>query len=268
MVSQINMPDAERHAALLAEADKELAKLANDASRYVEARGRAASPSASPPIQREPCAAENSDVDPPPLSRGGSRPIRRFTLAFLLGVAATLGWQSYGYRATERLAVYAPQLASLHSANMSSTQPEQPSTTPDSGNPPSTAELEHSHAATNNTLPQAAAPDDPPPYPEILQRLEGIAGDIGEMRAIGQEVAELKAIIQRLAAGQRTITNDLSKVQEVQEQIQRQAAASPARLGSQVRRSEPIQATSPEASRSPSPGTLPPPPPRPPLPLR
>jgi hypothetical protein len=263
MVSQINTPDPQR---LLAEADKELAKLAQEASRYADKKARVgiASAPASSPIQVEPPTSEESDVERPPLSRRTSRPIKGFMLAFLLGVAATLAWQSYGHLATESLAAYAPQLAWLHSAKepVPPRLPEQPRSSPAPGSVVPTAELERAEASTNDAAIQAAAPAD-----LLLQRLGAIVADMGEMRDVGRDVAELKTIVERLVAGQQAIASDLAKVQEGQEQIQRRTA-SPPRAVTQVRRPEPVQTTSPEASTPQSPGTLPPPRPRPPMPLR
>jgi hypothetical protein len=188
-------------------------------------------------------------------------------MTFLLGVAATLGWQSYGYVATERLAPFAPELASLLLPSMPSEQAEKSG---DSTGPvvlPLTAELEQ-QGGTNSSSTQAPAQAQALPYLEIIQRLEAIIRDVGEMRGNSREVAEMKAIVQSLAAGQRAITSDLAKLQEAQALFQARAAQSPPRQGSQTRGLEPVQRTPPATSSIQSPGALPPPPPRPPMPLR
>jgi hypothetical protein len=270
MVSQINMPDAQRHAALLADAEAELAKLAFDASRYVDKKaGRGAvSSSTSPPVRLEPLASERHNVVPLPRGRGSPLSIRRFTMTFLLGVAATLGWQSYGSVATERLAPFAPELASLLLPAMPSEHAEKSGGSTGPVVLPLTAELEQ-QGGTNSSSTQAPAPAEAPPYREIIQRLEAIIRDVGEMRGNSREVTEMKAIVQSLAVGQRAITSDLAKLQEAQALFQARAAQSSSpRQGSQTRGLEPVQRTPPATSSIQSPGALPPPPPRPPMPLR
>jgi hypothetical protein len=62
----------------------------------------------------------------PSLGKGASRVLARFVIAFCIGVAATLAWQSYGDAAREMIANSSPQLRWLapQGAPFAQTQPD------------------------------------------------------------------------------------------------------------------------------------------------
>lgn len=72
---------------------------------------------AEPRFGRRPMAASTHSLPParkrPSLVRRMFRALTRFSIAVLIGVGATLGWQAYGDTAREMLAAQAPELARL-----------------------------------------------------------------------------------------------------------------------------------------------------------
>src|SRR5215204_5742021 len=70
-----------------------------------------------PRFGRRPTTASIHPLPParrrPSIGRRVFRALTRFCIAVLIGVGATLGWQSYGDVAREMLAARAPELASL-----------------------------------------------------------------------------------------------------------------------------------------------------------
>jgi hypothetical protein len=132
--------------------------------------------------------------EPPPAKRHRRRSsgsFSRFVLSFAIGVAATLGWQSYGDTARQVVAGYYPQLGWL--------------------------------------APRAAAAQTPadgaafPASPAADQDIKNLAADLAAMR---QRVDQLAA---QIAAGQDQMTRDISaRVQAAQRDIlDRIATASP-----------------------------------------
>src|SRR6201981_2464386 len=73
----------------------------------------------SRPIERSPRRQQQVARDGPSIGRRMFRFVTRFTIAVLIGVGATLSWQSYGDVAGEMLAARAPTLAWLVSISTS-----------------------------------------------------------------------------------------------------------------------------------------------------
>ena len=73
----------------------------------------------SRPIERSPRRKQQVARDGPSIGRRMFRFVTRFTIAVLIGVGATLSWQSYGDVAGEMLAARAPTLAWLVSISTS-----------------------------------------------------------------------------------------------------------------------------------------------------
>ena len=272
MGSPVSQPDAKHRDALLAQADEELAKLAEEAARYASGKGRLEQPtsSGSGAIELNPRQVDVAKEERPSLSRRASRSLKHFLLAFLIGVATTLGWQSYSDLAKERLAAYFPELGWLQPVKARS--PQAAPYAAGTGNPASsqvpTSETEPGQSPANDTTAQIAAPVEANFSPEILRNLRTISDEIAKLGQIGHDIAELKAAVERLAVAQKTIGNNLEKAQEAQERNRRRTAAQPARpTSSSQRRPEPMQAQSSESPRPATPGPLPAPSPRPPMPL-
>ncbi len=106
------------------------------------------------------------------------RAVTRFTMAVLLGVGATLGWQSYGDAATEMLAAQAPTLA-----YMLSVLPTKPPTAAAAAGPaPQLEPLASNLAAMRQSVDQLAARQD-----QMVQRiatLQAVEEDIRQRISI------------------------------------------------------------------------------------
>jgi hypothetical protein len=158
-----------------------------------------------------------------------------FLITFCIGVAATLGWQSYSDAAREMIASSYPQLGWLA-----------PKPAPTAQNAPETNAL--------------AAPDAPPPD----QQFEAISHDLDAVRqsidrvAVSQEqmtrsvdkiAASQEQItrgVDRIAAGQEQMTREITKLQEIEQYVLYKNSESP-----------PPPVPAPARSRAPRPSPVP-----------
>lgn len=115
----------------------------------------------------------------PSISRRVFRTVVRFAFAVLVGVGATLGWQSYGDRASPMIKTWAPSLTWLL--------------------PGSTA------------APPAAAT-----LPELVEQLKPMSLDLAIVR---RSLEQLAANQNQLAAKQDVLAQNLAALQEVEQEV-------------------------------------------------
>ncbi len=148
----------------------------------------------SPSVQADLNGGQFSS-SPPSLGKRASRTLARFLIAFCIGVAATLAWQSYGDMAREMIANLHPQLGWLA---------------------PQAARL-------TKTAPNTVAPAAPAALsPELLQ-LNAMAASLAAVR---QNVDQLAA---QLAAGQQQTAGDIANLRAAYQDILHKISAPPPR---------------------------------------
>ena len=121
------------------------------------------------------------------MTRRGSRGFGRFLLAVLIGVAATLAWQSYGDATKQVIATKAPELGWSPEAKQMIA-----SWTLGWTKPPV---VESKAAPVAQTAPIATSLD-----PEKVQQM-------------AQNLAEVRETVQELAAGQNQVTREIAKLE-------------------------------------------------------
>ena len=121
------------------------------------------------------------------MTRRGSRGFGRFLLAALIGVAATLAWQSYGDATKQVIAAKAPELGWSPEAKQMIA-----SWTLGWTKPPV---VESKAAPVAQTAPIATSLD-----PE-------------KVRQMAQNLAEVRETVQELAAGQNQVTREIDKLE-------------------------------------------------------
>lgn len=143
--------------------------------------------------------------------RSASEPraiLARFLIVFCIGIAATLGWQSYGDAAREMIAKSSPQLGWL--------APQA--------------------AAVAQTAYNIVSPTEPAPSPDV-QQLRTMSLSLAAMR---QSVDQLAA---QLAAGQQQMTRDIAKLQAADQEILDKISAPPPRpVAAPARKPAPLTA--------------------------
>src|SRR6266481_1334478 len=130
-----------------------------------------------------------------------------FLITFCVGVAATLGWQSYGDAARELVANSYPQLGWLA-----------PKPTPNAPNAPDISAL---------AVPAAPSPDQ--------QQLNAISLDLEAVRQSVERIAASQEQITRnvdkiaasIAASQEQMTREITKLQEIEQYILYKNSESP-----------------------------------------
>jgi hypothetical protein len=167
-----------------------------------------------------------------------------FLITFCIGVAATLGWQSYGDAAREMIASSYPQLGWLA-----------PTPAPNAQDAPETTAL---------AAPDAPSPDQQQPaaisheLDAVRQSVDRIAVSQEQMTrsvdriAAGQE--QITRGVDRIAAGQEQMTREITKLQEIEQYVLYKSSESPPPAA---------PAPAPARSRAPRPSPPPTPPPAP-----
>jgi hypothetical protein len=143
-----------------------------------------------------------------------SRAFVKYLVAICFGIAATLGWQSYGETAKQLIAIRAPQLGwSPESKQMIASWVNQlgwakPLTTATTGQPPAPQAAPVAQAA----LATAPVPAAPSLDPQQMQRIE-------------RDVAQLREAIEQLATTQDQISRDMVKLQTANQEILEKVSA-------------------------------------------
>jgi hypothetical protein len=164
-----------------------------------------------------------------------------FLITFCIGVAATLGWQSYGDAAREMIASSYPQLGWLA-----------PKPAPNTQSAPETIAL---------AAPDATSPDQPQlealshDLDAVRQSVEGIAASQEQITRSVDKIAasqeQMTRGFDRIAAGQEQMTREITKLQEIERYVlYRNSEPSP----------PPAPAPTPAAARSRAPRPSPTPP--------
>ena len=171
----------------------------------------------------------------PSIVRRMLRSIARFSIVVLIGVGATLAWQSYGDEAREMLSTQFPSLGWL---SVSTT----------------TLTLDGQHSAQNEVPATAAVPQTAAPAtaaattPEFTQ-LEPMARDLAAMRRS----------LEQLAVKQEQMAQNIATVQALEQEIKKKMSSRPlAQPTSDQSRKPPKPPTNSSPTQSPP---VPPPPP-------
>ena len=165
-------------------------------------------PILEPPLHAPPRREDRLASDRPSIGRRIFRAFVRFFIAVLIGVGATLAWQSYGDEAREAIRNWAPSLVWLL-----------PTTTPKSMQQlePITRDL----VAVRSSLEQLAVKQEQiakaVPSFESVQHLEPITRDL----------AAVRSSLEQLAVKQEQMVQNIATLQTVVEQNMRQTMSSP-----------------------------------------
>jgi hypothetical protein len=188
------------------------------------------------------------------------RTIARFFVAVVIGVGATLAWQSHGDAAKETIKIWgstwSPTWALLFDRFLSV------STT---GSAPD-VQVSAQDAATTQSTPVIQRPATPAAAtsPELVQQLEPLAHDL----------AGVRRSLEQLAAKQELMAQNIATLQAVEQDIRQKMSSPPSyrpvpvpprKPPQPAAQSSAVQSPAVQSSSAPTPS---PPPPRPPLPLR
>ena len=145
---------------------------------------------------RPSAAVKNTEATPKKRS-AGRRPMRavvRFFIAILIGVGATLAWQSYGDEAKEVARTWAPSLAWLLPSSTSSPRDAQVSTA---------------------ALLMSA---------EVAQQLKPVALDLSNVR---QRIDQLAIRLEQLAARQEKVAQDVAVLPAIEQDVREKLSPPP-----------------------------------------
>jgi hypothetical protein len=188
----------------------------------------------------------NSDPlasDGPSIGRQVFRALTRFFIAVLIGVGATLAWQSHGDDAKQIVRTWAPSLGWL--------LPVSTTTSPDGPGSSQNAALPQSAPVT-----QSAAPASAVTAGELAQQLEPIT----------RELTVARRSLEQLAAKQEQMAQNIATLQAAEQDIRQKMSSPPPSRPAPPRKPPEAAAQSPAVQSSSVPS--PPPPGRPPLPVR
>jgi hypothetical protein len=181
--------------------------------------------------------------DGPSIGRRVFRALTRFFIAVLIGVGATLAWQSHGDDAKQIVRTWAPSLGWL--------LPVSTTTSPDRPGASQNAALPQSAPVT-----QSAAPASALTAGELAQQLEPITRDL----------AVVRRSLEQLAAKQEQMAQNIATLQAAEQDIRQKMSSPPPSRPAPPRKPPEAAAQSPAVQSSSVPS--PPPPGRPPLPVR
>jgi hypothetical protein len=155
----------------------------------------AESPPVAPPSYARYSGFENRQLalSRPSISKRIFRAVARFVIAVLLGVGATLGWQSYGDKASVMVRAWDPSLSWLL-------------------------------PVSTTGLPVAATT-----LPEIVEQLKPMSLDLAIVR---RSLEQLAANQNQFAAKQEEIARNIASLQEVEQDIKQAVYAPPRKLPS------------------------------------
>jgi hypothetical protein len=131
------------------------------------------------------------------MKRRGSRGFARYLVAILIGVAATLAWQSYGEAAKQVIATSAPELGWSPEAKQTiASWVQRLGWT----KPPV---VENTEAPVAQTAPENVAPKAP----------TGPSFDPEQVQQMAQNLAAVRETVQELAAGQTQMGREIAKLE-------------------------------------------------------
>jgi hypothetical protein len=169
------------------------------------------------------------------------RTLARFFIAVLIGVGATLAWQSHGDDAKQIVRTWAPSLGWLLPVSTTTSPPDGPVSAQD-------AALPQSAPVTQRPAPASAV--------ELVQQLEPITRDLTVVRRS----------LEQLAAKQEQMAQNIATLQAAEQDIRQKMSSPPPSRPVPPRKPPEAAAQSSAVQSSSVPSPLPPA--RPPLPLR
>ena len=184
-------------------------------------------------------------IDRPSIGRRMFRALVRFFIAALIGVGATLAWQSYGEEAKEMVRTCIPSVAWLLPVSTTNSSPDGLMLAQEAA-PPQSASV------TQTSAPTAAATS-----PELVQ-LEPMARDLAVMRRS----------LEQLAAKQEQMAQNIATVQAIDQDIRQKMSSRPPSPAVPVPPRKPPRPNAQSSAVQSSSVPAPPPPAEPPLPLR
>jgi hypothetical protein len=179
----------------------------------------------------------------PSIGRRMFRALSRFFIAVLIGVGATLAWQSHGDDAKQIVRTWAPSLAWLLPVSTTTSPADGPA------------------SARNAALPQSA------PLTQSAAPASAAVGELAQqIEPITHALTIVRRSLEQIAAKQEQMAQNIATLQAAEQDI-RQKMSSPPPSRPVSPRKPPEAATQSSAVQS---SSVPPPPPlaRPPLPLR
>jgi hypothetical protein len=185
-------------------------------------------------------------------TRRGSRGFTRYLVAILIGVAATLAWQSYGEATKQIIAAKAPELGwSPEAKQMIASGIQQLGRTKPSAGPENTAPQQTvaPKASTAPSLDSAQAQ-------QMVQSLAALRESVQQLAAGQESLATLAQTVDRLAAGLDEVNREIGKLEVADEQILEKitpAPPPPRPIAAPARKPTPVPASS--SSRAPTPLT-------------
>ena len=189
----------------------------------------------------QPSRVSSREVENDHLASGGPsmmrrmlRSLGRFSIAVLIGVGATLAWQSYGDEAREMLSAQVPSLSWLFVST---------TTLAPSGQRPA----QNTAVPQSMPVPQTAAPAVAATTPELAQ-LEPMAGDLASMRRS----------LEQLAVEQEQMAQNMATLQAAAQDIRQKISS---RLLSPTNSDQPHKPPKPPVRSSPAQSPPVPPPP-------
>ncbi len=184
-------------------------------------------------------------IDRPSIGRRMFRALVRFFIAVLIGVGATLGWQSYGDEAKEMVRTWIPSVAWLLPVSTTNSSPDGLMLAQEAA-PPQSASV------TQTSAPTAAATS------LGLVQLEPMARDLAVMRRS----------LEQLAAKQEQMAQNIATVQAIDQDIRQKMSSRPPSPAVPVPPRKPPRPNAQSSAVQSSSVPAPPPPAEPPLPLR
>ena len=172
----------------------------------------------------------------PSIVRRMLRSLARFFIAVLIGVGATLAWQSYGDKAREMLTTEVPSLGWL---SVSTT-----TLTPDGQG-----------SAQNLAVPQSA----PIPQTAAPAAAAATTPEFTQLEPIARDIAAMRHSLEQLAVRQEQMAQNIATLQAVEQEIKKKMLSRPL---AQTTSDQPRKPPKPPTNSSPAPSPpVPPPPP-------
>jgi hypothetical protein len=199
-------------------------------------------------------AWDHSAAGRPSLGRRMIRAVARFCIPVVIGIGATLAWQSHGDQASETIKTWAASLGQRWIAA-----------------PETRSAAEITPAATQTAIPvQAAAQDvalaQPRPDPQIPPASAGqaapAAASMQQLDAVARNLAVVQKSVEQLGAKQEEMARNIASLQAAEQDIRKKLSPAPQTMvvplppRKKIVADAPAQAASPssvEPSRSPQP---------------
>jgi hypothetical protein len=148
------------------------------------------------------------------MERLASRGFTRYLVALFIGVAAIVGWQSYGEAAKQVIAKRAPELGwSPEAKQVIANWMQQLGWT-------KSPVVEGKAAPVTQTAPEMVAPKAPAAPSLDPQQIQQIEADIAAVRqAVERHLADVRATVEQLAASQDEMAREIEKLQAANQEI-------------------------------------------------